>query len=793
MRPFAGLFVASLSLLASSAFGAPPGANIAADEPDEIFITAQKRSETLDKTGAAVSVIDAARIRESGLSGTDRLAEQFPALTVQPTSTGNLIFVRGVGNFTLQPNSDPAVGFAYDGVFLARPIGTQLPFFDLDRIELLKGPQGVLYGRNASAGSINLEPRQPVFSASSGFLQTSFDSEGSVASEAAVNVSFGGDLAFRISGTWSDRASYLKGYKEGPEPLALRTQLKARLSSKTTLRISGDYSALGGTGLGSAYQGNYVYRPLEQRYEFIDAGLPNGNGIYSSASQAYRQTIFLPLAGRNLDELLARPQQEHRLSGIHARLESDLGFAQLVLIPAWRRSVIDATVSGPPFGLDQYEAHEQYSLEARLTGRSGPVDWLLGSHLFDDKLTADTTTNLSSSLIFSNQRFDTRSIAGFMNLTWNVLPRLRLQGGLRWTRDRKTFSSETQSASIICLTRIANRPSCPNVPLFQIVDNFGEAPFPIPALSGERLPILIGGLPTGAVVSRSNRFFDGRLKDTALTWRAGGEFDLASRTLIFALAETGYRPGGLNAAVGFEKYDPEKITAFTLGLRHRSADQRLGLALEFFHWDYREQQVSALRPDLANPPINSNITQTIGHSRIRGLETEITFRPWKNTQLRTVVQFLDSDYKSFEYFQANTNVPPLTGCEATLDATTNLYLIDCRAKQPYNSPKWSLDLDARHTIEIGRVTLTGILDTHFRSARNIGFAFLDEQRVSANWTTNAQVILGIPRHRISVAGIVQNIEGSRVPQFSIFHPVSNALIVSASPPRRFGLRISKEF
>lgn len=771
----------------AQAQSASPGASAPSD--GEIIITARRRDEALGRAGAPVSALSGEALVETGTSQVEKLNERFPALTVQPTATGNLIFIRGVGNFALLPNSDPAVGFAFDGVFVSRPMGTMSQFFDLERVELLKGPQGVLYGRNASAGSVNLEPRQPVIGRSSAQVHLTGASHSNELGEAAVNMPLGRGAALRLSAAMSEQGPLLAGYRKGPEQHSARAQLKALLGDRVTLRLAADYNHIGGVGIGSSYLGNYVYVPAQGGYRFIDANLPLSEGLYSPEAQAFRQTIFLGSAGRQLDAIGSRPRQNHQFYGAHARADIDLGFAELTLIPAWRKSKIDAIVSGSPFGYGQLEEDEQTSVEARLAGRQGRFEWLAGAFLFDESIDADTTTNLASSLSVTTALYETRSRALFGNATFHVSRALRISGGLRWTRDRRNYVSEGETLSIQCQVRVDNRPSCPAVPLFPLVANFGEVPFPVPDTAGGRLPILVEGVPTGAVVARSASSSDGRLTDRAVTWRVGGEADLGPRTLAYASAETGYRPGGFSSGVGFETYDPERVTAFTLGLRHRLAD-RLQVDLEAFWWNYRDQQVSSLRPDLSPERRNAFITDNIASSRIRGVEAELRYQPWRGTRLGGIVQYLDADYRSFEYIQANTGVPPLTGCDAALDAAANLYTVDCGGKQPYNSPRWSMSLNGLHTVPLGPLTLTLAADTHYRSARNVGFAFLAQQRIGATWTSNGQLILGIPRHRLDIAAFVRNIEGERVPLFSNFHPVSNALIVVTTPPRQWGLRAS---
>ena len=765
----------------------------AAGEPNasaEIIITARRHEEPLARAAAPVSAISGDEIIEAGISRADLLDEQFPSLAVQPTASGNLIFVRGVGNFTLLPNSDPAVGFAYDGVFIGRPMGTISQFFDLDRIELLKGPQGVLYGRNASAGSINLQPRQPVVGETSASSDLSYLAGTEVRGEGAINVPFRTGGAMRLAGAVSEQDALLKGYRTGPTQGSARAQLKSFLGERISVRLSADYNRIGGVGIGTSYVGNYVFDNAARLYRFVQSGLPLSEGIYSPEAQSFRQTIFLNLAGRTLDSIASRPWQSSRFFGVHAHFDADLDFGNLTVIPAWRRASVNAIVSGSPFGYRQIEQNDQASVEARLSGRSGSVDWLAGSFLFNDKTNSDTMTNLSSVLVESGQSYETFSGALFVNSTLHASARFRLNGGLRWTVDQKDFRSDSVTLSIICLHRVNNRPSCPTVPLFPLVDDLADVPFPIPNAPGPRLPILIDGVPTGAVVDRSELRTDGRLTDRAVTWRLGSEYDVGSRSLLYLTAETAYRPGGFNTATGFETYEPERMTAFTLGGRHRSADGRIGIDFEAFWWNYRDQQVSSLRPDLSASPRNANITENIGNSRIRGIEADVRGRPWPQAEVRAIVQYLDADYRSFEYVYANNGVPPLTGCATKLDQAANLYTVDCRGKQPYNSPRWSVNFSARQGFDVRSFTLTAVADTQVRSARNIGFAFLPEQRIGRTWTSNAQLILSSPSRPFEVAIFVRNIQGDRIPQFMIYHPLSNALVAGTSAPRQFGVRAS---
>ena len=166
----AGL-LAAMPALAQGA--APEGDSAAATTSgglSEIVVTAQRQQETLQRTAAAVAVVNADDIVRSNLSSQTELGRLVPALSIQGSGGANTtLFVRGVGNFTVNGYSDPAVAFNYDGVYVGRPTSTSGYFFDLERIEVLKGPQGTLYGRNATGGAINVLPARPRLGELGGF------------------------------------------------------------------------------------------------------------------------------------------------------------------------------------------------------------------------------------------------------------------------------------------------------------------------------------------------------------------------------------------------------------------------------------------------------------------------------------------------------------------------------------------------------------------------------------------------------------------------------------------------
>lgn len=757
----------------------------------DIIVTAQRREENSQRAAVAINVIGGADLISAGVTQADRLNELVPALTIQPTSTGNLVFIRGVGNFTLTPNSDPATAFNYDGVYIGRPTGTNGVFFDLERVEILKGPQGTLYGRNATAGAINIIPVQPRIGEFSGYGSASYGNYNSLTAEGAVNVPLGEDGAFRLSGSRVRHDGYLRDGTTDQNDYSVRAQLKARLTPTLTVRVAGDYEHIGGIGTSVSYIGNYLFNPAAGGYVFRPAPTDIAEGIFTPAAQAFRQTVPAGPAGRRLTSLDIQPFQDSNFYGSNAQIDADLGFGTLTIIPAWRYGNENYLSSAGGFAYRQRQKNEQFSVEARLTGnRVGIFDYVLGAFVYDERLNVRTALSLAAAANFLVNDFHTKSFAPFGRLTAHLSDRLRVVGGVRYTKDTKTFTGTTVGNTIVCLVRVNGVPTCPTVPLFPFVEDISQSPIPLPGPNGVR-PILNNGVPTGAIVARADRVDDSRLKNNRVTYRGAVEFDLAARSLFYASVETGYRSGGFNPATGFERYEPEYITAFTAGLKNRFFDNRVQLNVEAFWWKYRNQQVSAVRNDLDGR--TANITQNIGGARIRGVEVEGRFLVTPTTLLSTDIQYLDAKNQSFVYQQANTGTPPLVGCGYALNAATNIYNVDCSGFPAFNAPEFTLNFGAQQTIPVGGFEIVAQADTQYRTSRYVGFQYLAEQRLGDVWRTNAQLSFGPSDDKWSISAFVRKIENNRTVAFSSTTPLANALVSGTLSPRTYGVRGAFKF
>ena len=765
----------------------PPGPS---NELPEITVTAQRQTENAQRAAIAISVIQGSDLLNAGITKVDRLGEFAPALTVEPTSTGNLLFMRGVGNFNVVTGGDPTIAFNYDGVYIGRITSTIGMFYDLERIEVLKGPQGTLYGRNATGGTINVLPAPPKLGERSGHASVSLGNYKAVTTEAALNAPIGDNSAFRISANWAKHDGYLKDGTSDEDTKSARLQFKTQLTPALNMRIAADYSQVGGMGSSVSYLSSYAYNPALGAYTIRPSGLSVSEGIFSPASQAFRTSVRLVPAGRNLDALSPFPFQDNTHYGVNAEINYELaGLGTLTVTPAYRKSSLNYLSGAAAFMYRQHEKDEQNSLEARLSGKKfGIFDYTIGGYYFDESIDAKTVLSISFQGVFLAPNITTRSTAPFGRLTAHLSDTLRVVGGLRYTTDNKTFKQTTTGVTIPCVAGAP--PNCPNAVLIPLVDGFAALPYAtLPVAGGPPAP-----LGTGALLVRTDRVDNSRLKNSKLTGRAAIEYDVAPESLFYASFENGYRSGGFSAAQGFETFQPEKLAAYTFGLKNRFLNKRVQLNLEAFSWDYKDQQIQHVGLDTRG--ITANFTQNIGQSKIKGLEVEGRLLATPTTLLSTTVQYLDAKTLTFVYQQAfSATSSPLTGC-AVRRRTDNPALVDvdCSGFPNYNSPKWTVNLAAQQTVYLSNdFKVVFGADTQYKTKRYTGFSYLPEQIVGTTWNSNAQVSFGPDDERWSIAAYVRNIEDNRNAVFSSFHPIANITTAGTTAPRTFGMRFTAKF
>nr|MBO2513987.1 hypothetical protein [Gammaproteobacteria bacterium] len=216
---------------------------------EEVVVTAQRREETAQRAAVALTAVTGDALTQASVTQATDLTRLVPSIQVAPASSLTQIYLRGVGTFAANAFAEQGVAFNLNGVYLSRPAAPAGMFYDLERIEVLKGPQGTLYGRNATGGAVNVIAARPVIGETSGFIHTELGNYDTVKSSAAINVAVNDTAAFRFSGQYVERDGYFNDGYDDEDSHAARAQFRLD-NAAVDFSIMADYAHIGGKGVG---------------------------------------------------------------------------------------------------------------------------------------------------------------------------------------------------------------------------------------------------------------------------------------------------------------------------------------------------------------------------------------------------------------------------------------------------------------------------------------------------------------------------------------------------------------
>ena len=807
------MFSASVGTMA---FTLPAYAQAVTDQPaaespvglEEIVVTAQYKTESAQKAALPISVVTAADLQNSGVVDTTVLNRVAPALYI--TRGGGALssfFIRGVGNFTNNSYSDPAVAFNYDGVYVARPSSTVTSFFDLERIEVLKGPQGTLYGRNATGGAVNVIPAKPDpkgFAASAAFGYGNFNT---FDGEAMVNAPLGSNAALRVSGRLLKNDGYNVDGTDDTDAKALRAQLFME-SGNFDIRLAADYSHLGGLGPGGSFTGAVSFAPgapasaaVPANFVYTPVTFGARQGLYSPDARAYfaRQ---INIGTFNNPGPIADPFIDNTNWGVQAELNLSTSAGKLTVIPAYREGLVNNRFSGPAFRAGwSVETGRQASVEARFAGeRVGPIDWMLGGILFHEDIKGRSSFNQYVVENLQDYSLTNKSWALFGKATFHVTDRVRLSGGLRYTKDDKSIGASNIAVLSQCTNPVIppNFAPClggPSLPVGLTLDQVRAAipasdlPAGFPAAPFSALPFGVNG----NIILYAPSTTDKALSNGHLTYRVALEADVFESSLAYVSYETGYRSGGFSLALGRESFNPEFITAFTVGLKNRFLNNRVQLNLEGFYWRYRDQQLSHLGLDARGN--SSFFTENIGRSKIWGMDADLAVQAGPGTVLTAGAQYLNTDTSDFIYTTpdtGNVGIPPATGCASRDDGA--FFTVNCSGNPLLNSPEWSLNGGIEQTIELGDHKIVLNAGGRYRSNRVVGFEYLPLQNTGGTFEADVSIAFAQIADRWAITGWVRNLTNEQIPALTGYNSVSGGVVTTNyQPPRTYGVKASVKF
>ena len=667
---------------------------------DDIIVTAQRRRESVQDVPIAVSAFSAESLESKGITNTLGLIGQIPNM-FGSNNTGlgsaNAYYIRGLGNTETIATFDPPVGTYVDDIYMSRQNGNNFSFFDVERVEVLRGPQGTLFGRNTTGGAVNVVMKRPGDEVA-GFAEVGYGSYDRKMVRGSIDLPMGNVLQLKISGYYNDDDGYVKNTTTGEklndsDMAGLRLGVQVKATEKLTWNSSLAYMQNSGE--------NVINFECDPRNPTDCSGRFATTGMVSSRPLGGASLYTLPVTGRKANFPLGNEVKtvlftsniewqgdNHRLSlitgVINMKQDFGLDFADGRGLP--NVAVVVPTVRGfrnGGFGILNEGEHRQFTQEVKLNGTflDERLTYVAGVYFYDennvtnfaDMFTVDVGSPTGFPLLLADRtlRNSTTATAGYVQADFAFTDALTATAGIRYTDEKKTFSIADNRAS--CLAN----------------------------------PLPIGCLNNNLVASNGVAI---PLEQTTKIWtpRFALNFKPNDDVLLFASATKGFKSGGWNAR-GTRRdtllpFDPEIVWSYEAGVKSEWLDNRLRANLTAFFLDTKALQTPSAFVD----PITGGvtfITQNFADYQNKGLELELTAAPVDGLNLYLNVGFQDDKYKV-----QNTLSPNKYGVKAVLKQQA-----DCKAQLA--AGRIPLATGARNTPDCaaGIITSTGDIATPVRT------------------------------------------------------------------------------
>ncbi len=668
---------------------APTATAVADPGIGEIVVTAQRREENLQSVPISVSAFGAAAIKAKGLTDISRLEGLVPGFTFGRSGIDARPAIRGVRTESVDVNADTTIGFFIDGIYQSRSSQATLGFVDLERVEVQRGPQGTLYGRNTFGGNISIVTAQPKLGTILGGADVTVGENGQIRVEGFANAPIGDRVAIRLAGAYEKSNGYVKNANPAGNNLFdddnsyVRASILLKPTDSFTATLKFDYSARGGAG-GSAFGYKLVgsYFDVGSNQQLFNATpiilntrAGNRDGIVD-APLTIDAGIPLFAAGDpyRIDNDFKAALNLKNLSGTIV-LAYDFGPATLKSITGYTDfktvRTQDTDFSSSQIGLDyQLTTAKTFSQEVQLLSEGkGPFTYVVGGYYFNDRLNGTfinqqlpqivrvVTPNITrpaANGFYQEFRAKTESIAVYAQGGYAVTDQLKLTVGLRYTRDKKDFQFANANAVL---------PLVGGVPQATAI-TIATGPIPDSAfgVKGAATNCTYTSIPLPqpgfqCLASDTTRFTGATFATATfekLTWRAGVDYQVADNSLLYASASTGFSSGGFNgsqtaAALGRATFAPQTVMAYEIGSKNRFADNTVQLNLSAFYNRYSGLQEQRQVPIGVT---TTSITENSGKARSYGAEIEAIWKPVRTLTLNASFAYLNARYTSYNQVAA---------------------------------------------------------------------------------------------------------------------------------------------
>ncbi len=754
--------------------GLAAGAGRANDS--EIVVTSRRREERAQEVPIALTAVSGDTLERTGAINITQIAQLTPTLVIRNNNARNTFAnIRGLGSNSDQNDGlEVGVGFYIDDVYYGRIGASQFDFVDLERVEVLRGPQGTLFGKNTTAGAINIVTRAPEFAF--GFTgEASLGEEGYHQARASLTGPIVADqVAFRlmVSDTHRDGALYnlYNGRRINDyDNLTVRGQLLLRPAPNVDLRLIGDYSKQNAYSRVASVVGLFT--------QFANGATLNNNWLDRARRGGYepRFDITDPFA-REVD-VDGPVQADMEGYGVSGKVDWDLGPAVLTSITAWRGwdwlpdndpdlTPLAVTLRS---GTDNHQ--RQFSQEFRLAS-SGPrkLDYVVGLYYFWQNVDALGHYQLGPDYaVWNNHNYANRELAnyaytGFLSYsiiepitksyavygqaTWQATDALSITAGLRFTYEDKTgvFHQYTAGGNDLSLLSPAD----------QIAAQ---------ALRDAIYPEI---------------YYTTGVEDDALTGQITVSYDVAPDIMAYATYSRGSKSGGLSLGDlpdGVSPVvDPETVDAYEIGLKSQFLDRAVTLNLAGYWIEVQDYQ-AAITEQIGTTSSSIRYISNIPGVRSRGAEVDLTAAPTRWLRFTASAAYTDAVYKDYPNAQVAPENRNLTQVQ------------DLSGVQLANAPKFMFHVSADLVQPVALLTpmdeLYARLDYNHRSSNDTSASNSIYTRIPAYGIANARIGLRLDDERFDLAAWVTNLFDKEY--FEALSASNQGLITGAiGNPRTFG-------